>query len=73
MSGDLSEALSEADYKKVEVIVSYLEENKSIIPKIAEVITGKSSATVRRYLKMLAETGYVKVEGNTTNTRYVVL
>lgn len=73
LSENLSGALSEADYKKVEAIVSYLEENKSITPKIAETITGKSSATVRRYLKMLAETGYVKVEGNTTNTRYVVL
>ena len=72
LSEVLSEALSENNYKKVEMLVSYLEKNKSITSKIAENITGKSAPTVRRYLKMLVETGYVKVEGNTSNTRYVV-
>ena len=72
LSEVLSEALSENNYKKVEMLVSYLEKNKSITSKIAENITGKSAPTVRRYLKMLVETGYVKVEGNTSNTRYIV-
>lgn len=39
---------------------------------IAENITGKSGARVRGYLKMIVETGYVKVEENTSNTRYIV-
>lgn len=72
LSEVLSGVLSENDYKKVELIVLYLEKNKSITPKVAENITGRSGATVRRYLKILVETGYVKAEGNTSNIRYVV-
>ena len=63
--------LSEDDYRKVKMIVSHLEKNRSITPKMAGSITGKSAATVRRYLKMLVETGYVRVEGYTSNIRYV--
>lgn len=72
LSGVLSGVLSKEDFNKVEVIVSYLEKNNKITPKIAEKITGKSGATVRRYLKMLVETGYVRAEGKTNNIRYVV-
>lgn len=72
LSEVLSEALVETEYKKVEKIVAYLEKNKSITPKMAVTITGKSSATVRRYLKLLVETGYVKVKGSTSNTRYTL-
>lgn len=72
LSEVLSEILNKNDYKKVEKIVSYLEENKTITSNIAENITGKSGATVRRYLRLLVETGYVKVEGKTSNTRYIV-
>ncbi len=72
LSGVLSEVLNRKDYEKVEKIVSYLENNRSITPKIAEDITGKSGATVRRYLKMLVETGYVRVEGKTSKIRYIV-
>ena len=70
LSEVLSEVLNKNDYRKVETIVLYLEEYKSITPKIAAKITGKSVATVRRYLKKLVATGYVKIEGNTSNTRY---
>ena len=72
LSEVLSEVLNKNDYKKVEKIVSYLEENKTITSNIAENITGKSGATVRRYLRLLVETGYVKAEGKTSNTRYIV-
>lgn len=51
-------------------IILYIEENGKITPKEAEKICGKSSATVRRYLKMFAQTGYIKVEGSTNNTIY---
>lgn len=40
--------------------------------KIAEKITGKSSSTVRRYLKMLIETGYINTDGKTNNVKYVI-
>lgn len=72
LSGVLSGVLNEKDFKKVEAIISYLEEAKSITPKIAENITGKSAATVRRYLKLLVETGYVNMEGNTNSTKYTI-
>lgn len=72
LSEDLSRILSKDSYKKVEAIVLYLEKNKSITSKTARSITGKSGATVRRYLKMLVETGYVKAEGRTSDTRYVI-
>lgn len=72
LSEDLSELLKVRDYKKVEKIILYLEENKYITPQIAEEITGKSAPTVRRYLKMLVGTGYVKVDGSTSNIRYMI-
>lgn len=72
LSEALSEVLTISDYKKIENIVLYLEENKSITPQIAENLTGKSASTVRRYLKMLVETGCVKVDGSTSNIRYMI-
>ena len=72
LSEDLSEVLTASDYKKVEKIILYLEENKYITPQVAENLTEKSASTVRRYLKMLVETGYVKVDGSTSNIRYAI-
>lgn len=72
LSEDLSEVMTASDYKKVEAIILYLEDNKYVTPQIAEKLTGKSAPTVRRYLKMLVETGYVKVDGSTSNIKYVI-
>ena len=72
LSEALSEVMTASDYKKVEEIILYLEDNKYITPQLAEKLTGKSAPTVRRYLKMLVETGYVKVDGSTSNIRYVI-
>lgn len=72
MSEDLSEVLTASDYKKVEKIISYLEENKYITPQMAENLTEKSASTVRRYLNLLVSTGYVKVDGSTSNIRYMI-
>lgn len=68
----MSEVLLEKDYKKVEGIVLFLEKNGVITPSHAEKITGKSSATVRRYLKMLVDTGYIEATGSTNNVEYIV-
>lgn len=68
----LSEVLTVSDYKKVEKIILYLEKNKYITHQIAENLTEKSASTVRRYLKMLVGTGYVKVVGSTSNIRYMI-
>lgn len=72
LSEVLSEVLSKKDYDKVLPIIEYLEVNNSIKPKDAGVLLGKSAATVRRYMGILAKTGIVISEGNTNNLIYVV-
>lgn len=66
----LSEVLSKKDYDKVEKLIEYIEKEGEITPKEAENICDKSSATVRRYLKMLGETGYIEAQGSTNNSVY---
>ncbi len=70
LSEVLSEVLSKKDYDKMEPIILYLEKNGEISPKEAERVTGKSAATVRRYLKNLSEAGVVVAYGSTTNIIY---
>lgn len=70
LSEVLSEVLSKKDYDKMEQIILYLEKNGEISPKEAERVTGKSAATVRRYLKSLSEVGVVVTSGSTTNIIY---
>lgn len=71
MSEVLSEELKMSEFFKVEKIIKFIEENGEITPREAEKISGKSSATVRRYLKRLVETGYVKAEGQTNHSVYI--
>ena len=66
----MSEVLKPADYHKLEKIIQYIEKNGKITPKEAESVSGRSTATVRRYLKILVETGYVEAEGSTNNSVY---
>ena len=70
LSEVLSEVLKPADYHKLEKIIQYIEKNGKITPKEAESVSGRSTATVRRYLKMLVGTGYVEAEGSTNNSVY---
>ena len=70
LSGVLSEVLKKSDFCKVERIIEFIEEKGGITSKEAERISEKSAATVRRYLKMLVETGYVEAEGNTNTSIY---
>ena len=72
MSEVLSEVLLKKDFDKTEKIINFLDEKEKITPKEAEKICGKSAATVRRYLKMLVETGYVEEEGSTNNSIYKI-
>lgn len=72
LSEVLSEVLKKKDYDKALDIIFYLDENEKITTKEAEKICKKAAATVRRYLKMLVETGYVAAQGNTNNSKYVV-
>ena len=68
----LSEVLSEEDYKKVKPIILVMEDKGYITPKEAESVCGKSSATVRRYMTMLKNTGVICMEGNTNNIIYKI-
>ena len=69
----LSEVLSKKDYDKVEKLIEFIEDHGAITPKEAEKICNKSSATVRRYLKTLVDTRYIKAQGNTSNLIYKVV
>ena len=72
-SRNLSEVLKQKDFIKLEKIIEVLEEKGEITPKEAEKVSGKSAATVRRYLNLLAETSYIVVEGKTNNIVYRVV
>ena len=73
LSEVLSEVLSKKDYDKVEKLIEFIEDHGAITPKEAEKICNKSSATVRRYLKTLVDTRYIKAQGNTSNLIYKVV
>ncbi len=70
LSEVLSGVLSKKEYGRVEKLIFYIEENGEITPKEAENICNKAPATVRRYLKMLVETGYIEVKGKTNKVTY---
>jgi ATP-dependent DNA helicase RecG len=72
LSEVLSGVLKQSDFCRAEKIIKLFEEKGEITPKEAEAVSGKSAATVRRYLKMLVGTGYVQTEGNTNNSVYKV-
>jgi predicted HTH transcriptional regulator len=72
LSEVLSEVLKASDFGKLEKIIKFIEEKGQITPKEAEVVSGKSAATARRYLKMLVGTGYVETEGSTNNSVYKI-
>ncbi|MDE6714091.1 MAG: winged helix-turn-helix transcriptional regulator, partial [Lachnospiraceae bacterium] len=55
----LSRVLNQNDYHKVRTIIDFMEEHGEITPKEAITITGKSAATVRKYLKILKDTRYI--------------
>ena len=63
-------SLRQKDYEKVRTIVNFMKEHGEITPKEAETITGKSAATVRRYLKKLADIRYIVAEGSADNIVY---
>jgi ATP-dependent DNA helicase RecG len=70
LSEDVSEVLSEAEMKRVAPILAYLQENEKITPQDARRITGKSAATVRRYMNMLYNRGIIETNGNTNALVY---
>ena len=73
LSEVLSEVLSPKEFDKVRPIVKLLEEKRYISPKEAEKVCGKSSATVRRYLNLLTNTGIIVSEGKTNSIIYKIV
>lgn len=71
LSEVLSEVLEEKDYRKLLPIIEYLDDNDSITPKTAEELIEKSSATARRYLKVLVDENILVPKGNTNNVVYI--
>lgn len=72
LSEVLSEVLKETEFKKMQPIIKYLQENKEITPQEAVKVCNKSAATIRRYFNVLLKTGYVISEGYTNNIIYKV-
>lgn len=70
LSEVLSEVLSKKDFEKMFPIINLLEIHENITPSMAIEVCGKSVATVRRYLKILMDTGYVVSEGSTNKVIY---
>lgn len=68
----MSGVFTKKDYDKVNAIIEFMEEHGEITPKEAKDITKKSAATVRRYFKMLVDTGYIVAVGSTNNVVYRV-
>jgi Fic family protein len=66
----LNGALKESELKKVAPILDFIKEHGEISPQEARSATGKSEATVWRYLKMLCERGVLESTGNTSAARY---
>lgn len=53
------------DYKKLQPLIEFMNEGKEISIQDAINITGKSKATVWRYLQLLSDTGLIESNGNT--------
>jgi len=67
----LTEDLSEKDFKRLKPLIDYLEINRSITPKDAERLLGKSSSTAYRYLQILVDAEVVIANGSTSNLEYI--
>ena len=62
--------MSEVELTKIMPIIKHLQRHGNISPKEARELTGKSSATVRRYLSVLCDHGILTVSGRTTSLVY---
>jgi ATP-dependent DNA helicase RecG len=66
----MSELLSAGENKKMAAIINYLLYNDTITNKKCCELTGKSTATARRYLDRLCEVGLLESSGGTKNAIY---
>lgn len=66
----MTESLTEKEEKTMVAILNYLRDNNTISNEIGRDLTGKSEATVKRYLGRLCEIGLLEQIGATRNTIY---
>lgn len=62
--------LSSKEITSLKPIIEFVEEKLMITPQEAVKLTGKSPATVRRYLSKLVDLGFLTSEGKTNNIVY---
>lgn len=68
----INERINRELTKNEKVIVEYLIENKKISSRLASDITGLSNSHVRRFLKLLEDSGVLQVKGNGRNRHYII-
>jgi ATP-dependent DNA helicase RecG len=66
----LKQVLRKDDFDRLLSIIEAIDENGGITPSEAKELSGKSRATIWRYLNMLVNTGYVVAEGSTNGVIY---
>ena len=66
----MTEVLTEREVKRMAPLLEYLKEHEQIDNAVGRQITGKSAATVKRYLRRLCEIGLLESEGSTSNKTY---
>jgi len=66
----MTEVLTEREEKRMAPLLEYLKEDEQINNSTGRELTGKSSATVKRYLRRLSDVGLLEGEGSTSNKVY---
>jgi ATP-dependent DNA helicase RecG len=70
MTEATTESMTKRETKAMAVLLEYLKEHDKIDNAIGRRLTGKSSATVKRYLRRLSEVGIIVGEGTTSDKTY---
>jgi len=66
----MTDILTEKEATYIAVIMEYMYDNNAISNKKGRELTGKSAATVKRYLKKLCDAGILEQTGSNKNTIY---
>ena len=67
----MTDILTDREAKNMAAILDYLKDNASISNEKGRQLTGKSAATVKRYLKRLSDIGVLEQTGSNKNTLYI--
>jgi Fic family protein len=67
-----TDKLSKAELEFLEQIAGYLDKNGEITNYRAQLLTGKSDVSVKKYFAKFAEIGILKVEGKNKGRKYII-